>query len=233
MTKVRQEETRVFPPLPEDSPLREAHSRDGAYAPDNAVYSLRPYPRPEPAAPDLKPYIADKGDPNWPEVVADTDIKRFDTWLGDESFAKSWAVSFRADGDLGVSLAFPLLIVKNVQEPLAGGWLVNRLYLKDTKLRDFGWLLHYTTSASRWVDGYIAAGWERDVVDEADGSTRARNLFVTETGVKLRVNIHHTPLKLLAKLGTDFWGLRVGIRTVDLWDFDQIGYVIEFGAGSW
>jgi hypothetical protein len=39
----------------------------------------------------------------------------------------------------------------------------------------------------------------------------------------LRVNIHHTPLKFLARLGTDFWGLRVGIRTVDLWDFDQIG----------
>jgi hypothetical protein len=83
------------------------------------------------------------------------------------------------------------------------------------------------------VDGYVAAGWERDVVDVAEGGTRVRNLFVTETGIKLRVNIHHTPLKLLARLGTDFWGLRVGIRTVDLWDFDQIGYVVEFGAGSW
>ena len=232
MTKVRNEDTRVFPPLPEDSPLREPYTRDGQYAPDNAVYVLRPYPRPEAAAPDLKPYIADKGDPSWPEVVPDTDAERFETWLRDESFAKSWALSFRADGDLGVSLAFPLLIVKNVQDPLGGGWLVNRVYLKD-KLRDFGWLLHYTSSASRWVDGYFAAGWERDVVDVAEGGTRARNLFVTETGVKLRVNIHHTPLKFLAKLGTDFWGLRVGIRTVDIWDFDQIGYVVELGAGSW
>ncbi|MFI4944359.1 MAG: hypothetical protein ACHP85_13920 [Burkholderiales bacterium] len=232
MTKVRSEETRVFPPLPEDSPLRESLSREGEYAPDNAVYVLRPYPGPEHAAPDLKPYIADKGDPNWPQLV-DTDLERFERWLADESFAKSWALSFRADGDLGLSLAFPLLIVKNVQDPLAGGWLVNRVYLKDTKLRDFGWLLHYAKSASRWVDGYFALGWEHDVVDVAEGGTRARNVFVTETGVKLRVNIHHTPLKLLAKLGTDFWGLRVGIRTVDLWDFDQIGYVIEFGAGSW
>ena len=132
-----------------------------------------------------------------------------------------------------MSLAFPLLIVKNVQDPLGGGWLVNRVYAKDKGLRDFGWLLHYTSSASRWVDGYFAAGWERDVVDESEGVTRVRNLFVTETGVKLRVNIHHTPLKFLAKLGTDFWGLRVGIRTVDIWDFDQIGYVIELGAGSW
>jgi hypothetical protein len=56
---------------------------------------------------------------------------------------------------------------------------------------------------------------------------------VTETGVKLRVNIHHTPFKFLAKLGTDFWGLRVGLRTEGAWDFDRIGYVVEFGAGSW
>jgi hypothetical protein len=236
MTKVRADDTRVFPPLPEDSPLREAHSRDGVYAPDNAIYVLRPYPRPEPAAPDLKPYIADKGDPNWPEIEQDTDLKRFGKWLEDESFIKSWAVSFRADGDLGVSLAFPLLIFKNVHEGLGGGWFVNRIYLKDTKLRDFGWLLHYTGSASRWVDGYAAAGWEYDVSDipEAEGGgTQSRNLFVTETGIKLRVNIHHTPMKFLAKLGTDFWGLRVGIRTVGAWDFDRIGYVIEFGAGSW
>ena len=233
MTKVRSEDTRVFPPLPADSPLREPLTRDGLYSPDNAVYVLRPYPSPERAAPDLKPYIADKGDPGWPEVAPDNDAERFETWLRDESFAKSWALSFRADGDLGLSLAFPLLIFKNVQDPLSGGWLVNRVYFKDTDLRDFGWLLHYTGSASRWVDGYVAAGWERDVVDEADGSTRARNLFVTETGVKLRVNIHHTPLRFLAKLGTDFWGLRVGIRMVDLWDFDRIGYVLEFGAGSW
>jgi hypothetical protein len=234
MTKVRAEDTRVFPPLPEDSPLREPLTRGGLYAPDNAVYLLRPFPGPERAAPpDLRPYIADKGDPSWPEVAPDTDAERFETWLQDESFAKSWALSFRADGDLGLSLAFPLLVFKNVQDPLSGGWLVNRVYLKDTDLRDFGWLLHYTGSASRWVDGYAAAGWERDVVDEVDGVTRARNLFVTETGVKLRVNIHHTPLKFLAKLGTDFWGLRVGVRMVDMWDFDRIGYVFEFGAGSW
>src|SRR4029453_7755898 len=108
-------------------PLRESLTRDGEYAPDNAVYVLRPYPGPEHAAPDLKPYIADKGDPSWPPLVA-TDPGRFERWLADESFAKSWALSFRADGDLGLSLAFPLLIFKNVQDPLAGGWLVNRVY---------------------------------------------------------------------------------------------------------
>ena len=121
-----------------------------------------------------------------------------------------------------------------MQDPLGGGWFVNRVYFKDKGLRDFGWMLHYTQSASRWVDGYVSAGWERDVVDtDGEGGTRTRNLFVAETGIKLRVNIHHTPAKFLTRLGTDFWGLRVGIRTVDVWDFDQIGWVIEFGAGSW
>ena len=143
-------------------------------------------------------------------------------------------MAIRADGDLGVSVAFPLLIFKNVQDPLGGGWFVNRVYFKDKGLRDFGWMLHYTQSASRWVDGYISAGWERDLLDPDDmGSRQVRNLFVAETGIKLRVNIHHTPAKFLARLGTDFWGLRVGIRTVGLWDFEQIGYVFEFGAGSW
>lgn len=234
MTKTRMPDTRVLPPLPEDSPLREEYTEAGVYAPDNAIYELRPYPTAERATPDLEPYIADKGDPNWPEVEPDTDLKKFGNWLEDESFIKSWAVSLRADGNLGVSLAFPLLIVKNVQDPLGGGWFVNRIYFKDKDLRDFGWMLHYTGSASRWVDGYISAGWEYDVFDsDAMGGTGSRNLFVSETGIKLRVNIHHTPAKFLAKLGTDFWGLRVGIRTTDLWSFDQIGYVIEFGGGSW
>ena len=49
-------------------------------------------------APDLKPYIADKGDPSWPQLVADTYSERFETWLRDESFAKSWAWSFRWTG---------------------------------------------------------------------------------------------------------------------------------------
>lgn len=43
----------------------------------------------------------------------------FSTWLGGESFAKSFALAFRADGDLGFSFAFPRLIVKNVRDPLA------------------------------------------------------------------------------------------------------------------
>jgi hypothetical protein len=234
MTKVRQDDTRVFPPLPEDSPFRKQHSRGGVYAPDNAVYVLRPYPRPEPAAPDLKPYIADKGDPDWPEVEPDTDLKKLGSWLQDESWVNSWALAVRgANDDLGFSLSFPLLIFKNVQDPLGGGWFVNRIYFQGSELEDFGWMINYSPSASRWVDGYAAAGYEWDRQTLEDGATTTKSYFVVETGVKLRVNIHHTPLKVLAKLGTGFWGLRVGIQTRGVWSFSNIGYVFEFGAGSW
>jgi hypothetical protein len=75
MAKVRWPETRVFPPLPEDSPLRRAHHLDEGYSVENAIYELREFPRPELAEHDEKlyPFIEDKGDPDWPEV--DEDVK--------------------------------------------------------------------------------------------------------------------------------------------------------------
>ena len=139
MTKIREDDTRVFPPLPPDSPLRFEWSVDGEYASDHSIYTLRPWPRAEEADSHLVHYIADKGDPDWPEVVPDTDLQNFERWLGDESWAQSWALAVRgANDDFGVSLAFPLLIFKNVQDPLAGGWFVNRIYFQGSELEDFG-----------------------------------------------------------------------------------------------
>jgi len=43
-TKIRNDDTRVFPPLPPDSPLLIDWSVDGEDPPDNAIYSLRPWP---------------------------------------------------------------------------------------------------------------------------------------------------------------------------------------------
>jgi hypothetical protein len=88
----------------------------------------------------------------------------------------------------------------------------------------------YTTSASRWVDGYFAAGAKWDKNDAGDPHT----YFASETGLKFRANLGHTPLKFLRHLGTDFWGVRVGLTYVgaNAWSFEDIGYVMEFGAGS-
>lgn len=235
--KVRVPDGRVFPPLPEDSPLLERYQRKGkVYGAENAIYELRAFPRPEAAIaydPELTRFV-EKGDPNWPQVVAGTDLREFGRWLDEESFLKSLSVSFRVDGDgsenkadFGVSFVFPLLIFKNVSDPMGGGWLVNRIYLKDKDLRDFAWTILYTTSASRWIDGYLSAGVEWD-----DNGEFTEDHMVTETGVKFRANIGHSPLSFLSKL-TDFWGLRAGVKYTGFFNFSRIGYVFEIGAGTW
>jgi len=229
MTKVRREEHRVFPPLPADSPLQAKYRKRGVYAPDNAIYSLRPFPSAEKAEPKLKPFIATKGDPDWPEKVPDTDITKFQRWILEEgSFVKSISIGLRMDGDLGVSIIFPFFIVKHLTDPFAGGFLVHRVYFKDTHLRDFAWTILYTKSASRWVDGYFSAGYEKDVVDVPTGTETHRD-FVLETGMKFRVGM---PVAALRKI-TDFWGLRLGIKSTGFIDIDKLTYVIEFGSGSW
>jgi hypothetical protein len=233
MTKTRMDDTRVFPPLPPDSPLLIDWTVDGEYAPDNATYTLRPWPTAEEADSHLVQFIADKGPPDWPEIVPDNDLKQLESWLGDESWAKSWAVAARgANDDFGVALAFPLLIFKNVQDPLGGGWFVNRIYFQGSQLEDFGWLINYSPSASRWFDGYFAVGmeWDKQVVD---GVESTENYVVTESGIKFRFDLRRTPLKFMSFLGTTFWGLRAGIQFRGVWSFDSIGYVFEFGAGSW
>ena len=224
--KVRRPEHRVMPPLPQDSPLREDFTVDGEYSPENAVYELRPFPRPNKAAydPHLLPFIEDKGHHDWPEIGAYGTLSDLGNWLDEEAFLKSVSVSFRADGDLGVSVVFPLLIFKHVQDPAGGGWLVNRIYFKDKRLKDFGYTVLYTTSASRWIDGYFSLGYEWNEGELDD--------WVTESGLKFRANIGHSKLSFLKKLGTDFWGLRAGLKSSGLMKFREMGYVIEFGAGS-
>jgi hypothetical protein len=112
---------------------------------------------------------------------------------------------------------------------------VNRIYLKDKKLRDFAWTFLYTTSASRWIDGYLAAGYEWDIIDLPEGSekeTMTESDIVLETGIKFRVSMSHSPLKFLTKF-TDFWGLRLGVKNTGFWDIKKMTYVVEFGAGTW
>ena len=111
-----------------------------------------------------------------------------------------------------------------------GGWIVNRMYFKDEKLRDFGWQLMYSPSASRWIDSYIAAGAEWH--DETEfGVTRRRTDFVLETGLKFRTQVGSSPLRFLSVL-TEFWGLRLGVKNYGFFDIDRLTYVVEIGAGS-
>ena len=186
--------------------------------------------------PSLVKFIADKGDEDWPEIVPDTDITKLTRWMDEEGFINSTSFALRVDGlnrgeedtALGLSVVFPLLVVKNVADPVGGGWFVNRIYFKDRKLRDFAWNILYTTSASRWIDSYFAFGWEWD--QDQFGVTESD--VMTEAGIKMRFNMNATPLRFLTALGTDFWGVRFGLKNKGFLNWNQLGYAIEIGAGS-
>jgi hypothetical protein len=238
MNKTRRPEDRVFPPLPEDSPLRADHTENGVYAPDNAIYELRTLPLKEEAGDDhvLEHYIESKAEPGWPEEEHESDFDKVGKWFVDESFAKSLSVALRVDDAIGISFVFPFFIVKHFEDPLGGGWIVNRIYFQDKNLRDFGWGALYTTSASRWIDAYLAGGVEWDVEDITDAlgqpATRTESRFVFESGMKLRVQMKYSPFKFLTKLA-DFWGVRAGlIYKGNAFDFRKIGLVFEVGAGT-
>jgi hypothetical protein len=236
MAKVRRPEHRVFPPLPGDSVLRERYSKNGVYAPENAIYELRPFPASAQVIDDalLHHKMSEKEKIDWPELEERTDLTKFGDFLSEGVSLKSFAISLRADGDLGLSFVFPFFIVKNLEDPMAGGFVVHRMYLKDEGLRDFGWMLMYAPSASRWIDTYFAAGaeWDEEPVSEVSTETRTKTYFVLETGLKFRVNITKTPLKVLSFL-TDYMGLRFGILNKGFFDIESLTYVIEFGAGVW
>jgi hypothetical protein len=238
MNKTRQKEDRVFPPLPEDSWVKKDHTVRGVYAPNNAIYVLRPLPRKEQAEPDahLAHYIESKGTPEWPLEHPDTDIHKLGGWVRQESFAKSLSIAYRWDGQAGLSFAFPFFIVKHLEDPMTGGWIVQRMYLKDKHMRDFGWMALYAPSASRWMDGYLSAGIEWDTQDLPDdfGGYRQKteHNFVFESGIKFRVNMVYSPIKFVTKI-TDFWGVRVGLKySGNAWDFRHVGFLAEVGAGT-
>jgi hypothetical protein len=229
MTKARFPEHRVFPPLPPDSPLRRRLPPVGTYA----EYQLRPLPPSGMARYDagLYRFIESKEVVGWPEINQASSLDDLLGWAEQGAVAKSLGIALRMDGDLGVSVVFPLLLVKNFEDPLGGGFIVQRVYMKGKGLTDFGWGLLYTPSASRWFDTYLAAGAERD--SEVDDTAKTRTIdLVVESGVKLRVNLSGTPLRFLGFL-TDFWGLRIGIKHRGGFEISRLSYVVEIGAGVW
>ena len=233
MTKVRRPEHRVFPPLPPDSPLRARMERRAAHELGFVEYELRPFPPSERAVGDrdLRKMLRDKEIRDWPRVSEASELQEFADWIEEGNAIKSLAISLRADGDIGFSFVFPFLIVKNLEAPLAGGFVVWRMYLKDIELRDYGWMVMYMPSASRWIDTYLAAGaeWDREVVS---GGNRTDLDFVLEAGLKFRVNISHSPLRFLTFF-TDFWGLRAGVKNRGFFEINRLSYVLEVGAGAW
>ena len=234
MTKVRRPNTLVVPPLPEDSLLYDDFVGDDRDLVNKSTYELRPFPSAEPARDDEKLFslIDDKGYPEWPVEEPGRDIDMVVRTLLSESFTKSVGVAYRYDGRHGVSFVFPLLIVKNVEESLTGGWLVNRIYIRSRPgVNDYAWNMLYTPSASRWMDPYFSLGVEIENEEIGDRTDTTAH-FAFETGVKFRGNLAHTPLKFMTFL-TDFWGLRAGLKYLGFAAVDDLSFVVEVGAGVW
>ena len=230
MAKVRRPEHRVLPPLPVDSPLRSRLLTPAGDPLPNAVYVLRPYPSSSLATdPLLKQKIAETETLNWPNDVSNRSLGPIREAFYEGRALKPFSVALRYDQTPGLAIAFPLLVVKNVPEPLSGGYLVNRVYFKDKSLRDWGWMLMYTPSASRWFDQYLAAGMDSDEFDNANASSQRSRNFVAEAGFKFRFR---APNRVFGAL-TEFWGVRVGVKSLGAMDIEDLSYIFEVGAGVW
>ena len=232
MAKVRRPEHRVFPPLPADSPLQRELRLITNDEP-NAVYELRPLPPTSIAGDDhaLHHLLEDKYDAAAPIEQSLSDAKAWAKSVEEGAVLKSLSIAFRVEEELGLVWVFPLLIFKHLQEPMTGGYLLHRMYLQGSSPKDFGWMLLYTPSASRWLDTYISMGGEHLVTADSLGTKDGRWDFVMETGLKFRVNMTYTPLKFLTVF-TDYWGLRIGLKYRGFVDVNRVNYVLEFGAGS-
>src|SRR6266576_2427250 len=232
MTKTRPPQYRVLPPLPDDSPLR-GTLRRRTLGVKNAVYELRPLPPLTIAAndPRLAHLMADKVIANWPTEAGLNDAKGWGKALNEGAVIKSLSIAYRNDGAGGLVWSFPFFIVKHLNDPMTGGYILQRMYVRGENLRDFGWTALYTPSASRWLDSYLSVGAENLHSTDASGNIVGDWDFVFETGIKFRVNINETPAKLLHHF-TDYWGLRLGIKNRGAFNINSLSYVLEFGAGS-
>ena len=229
MAKVRRPEHRVLPPLPSDSPLRERLLNRSGEAPDNAAYELRPYPSSSLAKDRLlhrrwqkrRRELADRPIPR---------VRRADR-RGDQRGARAQAVlsglPLRRNGRLRRGV--PAAHRQERVGALVGGYLVNRLYTSDKNLRDWGWMVMYTPSGSRWFDQYMAGGMDVNRFENDDGTTGKTRAFVLEAGIKLRFR---APNRVLGSI-TNFWGFRAGVKNVGAFDIDRFSYMIEIGAGVW
>jgi hypothetical protein len=249
MAKGRTEESIVFPPLPKGSPHYENfQQRFGAYL-KGSQYELRPYPNYKKQKDDgkivkeLDRFMKEKRPHQWPHFskVSGSGGANIKQWIKDEKSYSSISLAYRWDDAHRMSFSFPLFFVKNVEAPKTGGWLYNKLYIGDlnTVIDDnsivfdklLGHQITYSSSASRWMDSYIGLGYEVFDKESDPSKTIYKFSFVSEAGIKLRLNISNTPFRFLRYLGTDFWGLRMGWKNVGFGSFENSGFVIELGAG--
>ena len=174
-------------------------------------------------------------DPEWPRIIGYSEFENLGRTIYDDVFTRSYGLGFRYDGYPKIYMTLPLLILRNVEAPVIGGWFAWAIDTNagtlDRGFKRFGQRLMYTPSASRSIDYYGAIGYEYQYHDEPDTSYYKTD-FVFEVGMKIRGSIAKTPLSFMKRLGTDFWGIRFGIRSYGFHDFKTARFIGEIGMGA-
>ena len=176
----------------------------------------------------------------WPNLRLVKPNSNPNLWQKEEDAFRSFSVAYRWDEGNDLTFITPLLFFSTVEAPMTGGWLVNKFStgLGETDFSGeneiftklFGHQILHATSASRWLDTYVALGYE--IYDIDIGPETAHDTFFTsEAGLKIRFNITKTRMKFLRHFGTDYWGLRLGWKNTGFHPFEFSGFVLEIGAG--
>ena len=237
MTKVRDEESLLLPPLPESSPFFDQFSNE--YAEQSNVYELRAFPDEHIPIEDkkLRKMVKSKKPHTWPRLIKVGGDGSILQWSKENKPHKSVGFNYRHDESGALAFTIPLLIVRNVPAPMTGGWFFHKIYLGSEpnvvagKTRLLGHQITHTNSASRWIDSYVGLGYELLDINPNPDIVDGKGYFVSEIGLKIRANITHSPFKFLRHLGTEYWGVKVGWKNIGFNPFLSSGFVIEIGAG--
>ncbi len=229
MAKPREDAYRVLPP--EDAPVcgRQRSVPVAAVADPLGRYELRPateVPICTPAGPQpellLSMMRAHGFGIAWPARQHESELGRV---LSDPQnfFRVVSAVNLRLDASqFAASIQGPGIEVPEV-------WLVPRVLANER-----GWAadLMVTPSAARWVDWYLAMGYDQGLirVKTADGTRgQAVEGFASELGIKFRVAV--SGKARLALFGYNFGGVRLGVRTNGFSRLKNPRLIVEIGAG--
>ncbi len=244
MAKTRKPEDIVFPPTPRDHQRYVKYmDKFEDYISPQSTYQLRPYPDYPREGLDkiLNKKMKEKKYHDWPEIKSVKHDANVNQWRKEDYAFRSLSVAYRWDDSDGLTLIAPLLLFKTVEAPMTGGWLVNKFSfgLGETSISDtsfvfekaIGHQILYTSSASKWLDTYVALGYDLLDIDIRPDFEDYDTFFVSEVGIKVRLNISKTPLSFLKYLGTEYWGIRIGWKNTGFHPFVNSGFILEVGAG--
>ncbi|NNE25372.1 MAG: hypothetical protein HKN09_00890 [Saprospiraceae bacterium] len=235
MAKTRIPETAIFPPSSTNVFEKGGVANRIRRAADSQTYNLRPFPQLPDNYPDKKlaKMINGKKPKLWPRTHYNTKVHKIARIERENILRNKIGVTYSFPG---FEFSVPLLLIKHVPAPMTGGWLYHKLYLTEQRINIYdaqpvnilGHQIRHSNSASRWLDNYIGFGYE--FISNDNGVDEIK--FVSEIGLKIRLNLAVTPLKFLRFLGTDYWGLSMGWRNRGFNNFEGGSFVLTLGAGA-